>query len=377
MYLNGKEKIMKKRVTHIITGLGKGGAETMLYQVIKFRTNNSLEYKVISLGGSSFYEDMIRALGVSVEICNIRKTPFTSLYYIIKNVKKSDVLCCWMMHANLIGYFIAKVVGVKRVIWCVRHSNTGRKFSKVRTVFIDNVCSVLSKKVDTITYNGYRSRSEYEKLGFCKEKGIVLDNGCDCDEYAPNPNAKRILLRELGISINKKIVLSVTKNDLIKDIPTFIQAFSIFQKKHSEVVAVMCGRGIEENEQMLGLSQKMGLKVHENIFFLGLRHDVPLLLSACDIYILHSAGEAFPNTLLQAMASSCLCIATDVGDARRIIGNDRFIIPPQKPQEMALKMEEIIRMPHEEQEYIKYSNRMRVQKYFDIRAIVRKYENIF
>lgn len=64
---------MKKRVTHIITGLGKGGAETMLYQVIKFRTNNSLEHKVISLGGSSFYEDRIRALGVSVEICNIRK----------------------------------------------------------------------------------------------------------------------------------------------------------------------------------------------------------------------------------------------------------------------------------------------------------------
>lgn len=368
---------MKKQVTHIITGLGKGGAETMLYQVLKFRTNNSLEYKVVSLGGSSFYEDMIRALGVPVEICNIRKKPFTSLYHIIKNVKGSDMLCCWMMHANLIGYLAAKFAGVKRVIWCVRHSNTGGEFLKARTVRIDNICATLSNKVDTITYNGYRSRNAYEKLGFCKEKGIVLDNGCDSDEYAPNPNARGMLLKELGISTNKKIILSVAKNDPIKDIPTFIQAFAIFHKKNSEMVAVMCGRGIEENEQMLKLSQQVGLKVHENIFFLGLRHDVPFLLAACDMYVLHSAGEAFPNTLLQAMSSSCLCIATDVGDARRIIGNDRFVITPQKPQEMALKMEEIIRMPYEEQEIIKSDNHIRVQKYFDIRTIVKKYEEIY
>lgn len=368
---------MGRKVTHIITGLGKGGAETMLYQVIKFRTDQSLEYRVISLGGSSFYEDMIRELGTSVEIYPIKKKPFSSIYHIIDSVKGSDVLCCWMMHANLVGFLVAKFADVKHVIWCVRHSNTGGKFLKARTVWIDSLCARLSRKVDIVTYNGNRSRNEYEKIGFCKDKGIVLDNGCDCEEYAPNFEARRILLKELRIIADKKIVLSVTKNEPIKDIPTFIHAFAIFHKKYPKTVAVMCGNRIEENEQLLGLCQEVRLKPHEDIFFLGLRHDVPILLAACDIYVLHSAGEAFPNTLLQAMSASCLCIATNVGDTRRIMGNDRFIITPQAPEELAMKMEEITAMSNEEQEIVKTQNRRRVQEYFDIRDIVRKYEELY
>ncbi|MCI9437315.1 MAG: glycosyltransferase [Lachnospiraceae bacterium] len=368
---------MGKKVTHIITGLGKGGAETMLYQVIKFRTVQSLEYKVISLGGSSYYENILRKLGIPVEIYPIKRTPFSSMHHIIESVKGSDVLCCWMMHANLVGFIAAKFADVRHIIWCVRHSNTGGNFLKTRTVRIDSICARLSSKVNTITYNGNRSRNEYEKLGFCKEKGIVLDNGCDCEEYAPNSEARGILFKELGISSDKKIILSVTKNDPIKDIPTFIRAFAVFRKRYPETVAVMCGNKIEETEQLLSLCQEVRLKPQEDIFFLGLRHDVPILLAACDIYVLHSAGEAFPNTLLQAMSSSCLCIATDVGDARRIMGNDRFIITPQAPEAMAMKMEEIFAMPNEEQESVKARNRRRVQKYYDIRDIVKKYEELY
>lgn len=368
---------MGKKVTHIITGLGKGGAETMLYQVIKFRTDLSIEYKVLSLGGSSYYEDMIRELGVSVEVFPLKKKPFSSMYHIINSIRGSDALCCWMMHANLVGFIAAKLSGVSHVIWCVRHSNTGGEFLKPRTVQIDSICARLSKRVDLIAYNGNRSRKAYERLGFCKEKGIVLDNGCDCEEYAPNSEARGRLLDELGIGNNKKIVLSVSKNDPIKDIPTFIRAFSIFRERHTEAVAVLCGSRVEENEQMLGYCREVGLKPHEDIYFLGMRHDVSLLLAACDLYVLHSAGEAFPNTLLQAMSASCLCIATNVGDARRIMGNDRFIINPQEPEEMAEKMAEVFTLPIVEQEAERARNRKRVQKYFDIRNIVRKYEEIY
>lgn len=365
---------MGKKVTHIITGLGKGGAETMLYQIIKFRSTPSLEYKVISLGGASFYEDRIRELGVCVEICPISKNPFSSMYRIVKNAKGSDVLCCWMMHANLVGYFAAKLAGVKRVIWCVRHSNTGRAFAKARSVRIDSICARLSSKVEKVVYNGNRARKAYEALGFCREKGIVLDNGCDCLEYAPNPEARGMLLKELGIAPGKKLLLSVARNHPIKDIPTFVHAFAIFHKNHPEAIAVMCGSGVEEKDQMLELCREVGLKPHEDVFLLGQRHDVPNLLAACDLYVLHSAGEAFPNTLLQAMSVSCLCISTDVGDARRIMDDDRFIIRPQQPEEMAAKMEEVMAMTIAEQKAVGERSRRRVQTDFNIRNIVKKYE---
>ena len=54
------------RVVHLITGLGKGGAETMLYQIIKYRTKDAPDYVVISLGLSHFLEDRIEKEGVEV-----------------------------------------------------------------------------------------------------------------------------------------------------------------------------------------------------------------------------------------------------------------------------------------------------------------------
>lgn len=368
---------MGKKVTHIITGLGKGGAETMLYQVLKFRTNFSIEYKVISLGGSSYYEEKIEELGIPVEICPIKKNPFSSIYRIVKMIKGSDTLCCWMMHANLVGYLASKMAGIKHVIWCVRHSNTGETFLKARTVRIDNICARLSRNVERIAYNGNRSRNAYEALGFCREKGIVLDNGCDCSEYAPDPEARKLLMKELGIDEDKKIVLSVSKNTPIKDIPTFIRSYGIVKKRHPETVGVICGMGVEENEQMLGLCKEAGLEPKKDIHFLGLRHDVPKLMAACDLYVLHSAGEAFPNTLLQAMSTSCICVATNVGDARRILNNDKFIVNPQNVPELADKICEALTFSKEESDIIRIQNRERVKKYFDIKEIVKKYEEMY
>lgn len=139
----------------------------------------------------------------------------------------------------------------------------------------------------------------------------------------------------------------------------------------------MCGSGVEENAQMLGYCREIGLEPHRDIYFLGMRHDIPLLLATCNLYVLHSAGEAFPNTLLQAMAASCLCIATDVGDARRIMGNDRFIVNPENPEELAGKMAEVSALPFEDQKTEKARNRERVQIYFNIRDIVKNYEELY
>ena len=73
---------------------------------------------------------------------------------------------------------------------------------------------------------------------------------------------------------------------------------------------------------------------HKNIKinFLGWqnREKIRALLSTCDLYILPSRSEACPIALLQALAMGCSCIATDVGDVRRMLQNSDSsdLIPP-------------------------------------------------
>lgn len=369
---------MPKRVTHLIVGLGKGGAETMLYQVLKYRPNPDLHHKVISFGAAHYYEDLIRQMGIPVVEVSLRKKPVSSLVRIFREIRGSDTLCCWMYHANLIGYYLGRLAGVKRIVWNIRHSNLDPAVNSATTLKINRWCAKRSTKVSAIAYNGQQACKVHEEIGYCSEKGITLDNGVDCAEFRPMPEAGASLRAEFGIRDNQQIILSVTKNHPIKDIPTFIQAFAMLQKDKPNTVAVMCGGGVDRNDKKISdLCQKNGLTIGEDIFLLGMRHDVPRLLAGCDLYVLHSAGEAFPNTLIQAMACGCLCVATDVGDVRRILSDDRRIAPAQDREKLCTVMEKNLTVLPDVRNAISNRNKDIVMQNFSIEKTVREYEKLF
>ena len=369
---------MAKNVTHLIVGLGKGGAETMLYQVLKHCSGDTVKHSVISLGASHFYDDPIRKLGVLVCEVQFRKRPLQSLWRIFRSIQHTDTLCCWMYHANLVGYYMGKLAGVKKVIWCIRHSNLDAELNKRTTLRINRYCARLSKKVAIITYNGEEARKVHEELGYCHEKGIVLDNGCDCNEYVPSESAGAQVRYEIGVPTDKRLILSVTKDHPIKDIPTFITAFSVLHRELTDVVAVMCGSGVDAaNERLVASCKENGLEVGKDIFLLGMRHDVPRLMAGCDLFVLHSAGEAFPNTLVQAMACSCLCITTDVGDAKHILGQEECTVPCSNMQFLHIKMSQLLSLSKADIDQLRNQNRLRAIERYDIRSVVHKYEALY
>ena len=369
---------MPKRVTHLIVGLGKGGAETMLYQVLKYRTDPDLFYKVISLGQSHYYEDLIRQMGIPVVEVSLRKKPVSSLIRIFREIKGSDTLCCWMYHANLIGYYLGRLAGVERIVWGIHHSDLSKELNSKTTLWLNKWCALISKKVNTVSYTGEIARSVHEAFGYFCGNGVVLSNGCNCEEYLPDIAAKELFCRELSISTECQLILSVTKDLPIKDIPTFIRAFAMQHKEHSDTVAVLCGSGVEAgNRQITDLCLTNGLTIGKDIFLLGMRHDVAHLLAACDLYVLHSAGEAFPVALVEAMACGCLCVATDVGDVGRIMNDDLFICPPQNSGLLCATIQRAICLTDVQKETIKEKNRTHAVSKYSIQSAVRSYESIY
>lgn len=368
---------MGQRVTHLITGLGKGGAETMLYQVLKYRTDREISYQVVSLGGGHYYEGPIRELGIPVTELNFRTRPVSRFLRLVKLLRGTDTLCCWMYHANFVGYLAGRLSKVPRIVWNIRHSSLNSALNKKRTLFLNRICAHWSRRVAAIAYNGEQARLAHEAVGYAPEKGCVLSNGCDCEEYVPDSTARGALCQELGISPEMRIILSVTRYTPIKDVPTFIRAFGKLRRRGA-AAAVLCGVGVEpQNRELAALCGEAGLEIGWDVFLLGLRHDVPRLLAACDLYILHSAGEAFPNALVQAMSCGCLCAATDVGDARQILADDGCILPPGDADALAEKMEALLALETTAAELRRGRNRERACELFDIRQVVKTYEALF
>ncbi|MBP3196242.1 MAG: glycosyltransferase [Butyrivibrio sp.] len=367
---------MKKiSVVHIIPGLGRGGAETMLYQLIKYRKNADLKHTVISLGLSSYYEDLLRKEGGEVLVYDLKRHPIRTFWRIRHMLDEKDVLCCWMYLGNLIGYF----VGYKRVakiIWNIRHADLDRRLNSKLTIVTSFLCAHFSKRIDIITYNGNRSKTNHEAAGYSNKRSRVIRNGCDTSFYNYDDNTRETVRHELGIRDGQQVVLSVTRNHRIKDLPNFIQAFVYIHHSCPESVAVMCGQGVDSNDaELIGLCDRLGLEVGKDILFLGFRDDVKSLFCAADEYILHSAGEAFPNTLIQAMACGVPCVATDVGDAREMIGDDRYIVPVSDPKALAEKCVELLRLDEASRESLRKRNRRIVEEKYDINEVIKKYED--
>jgi glycosyltransferase involved in cell wall biosynthesis len=74
-----------------------------------------------------------------------------------------------------------------------------------------------------------------------------------------------------------------------------------------------------------------------NVRFLGKREDVAEILRWSDVYVSTSSAEGLSNALLEAMASGCPCVVTDVGGVGDVMtdGVDGHIVDPEGPDRSA------------------------------------------
>jgi glycosyltransferase involved in cell wall biosynthesis len=63
------------------------------------------------------------------------------------------------------------------------------------------------------------------------------------------------------------------------------------------------------------------------VTFPGWVGDARAFLAGLDLFVLSSRVEALPLVLLEAMAEGLPCVATDVGDVRRAVGEDAVVVP--------------------------------------------------
>ena len=109
--------------------------------------------------------------------------------------------------------------------------------------------------------------------------------------------------------------------DRNKGVFEIIEAVKMLVKENLNFNLILAGNGrdfkkISEDVELNGLKQ------YVELFGWATGHEKLDLLNNCDIYILPSHFEGYPNSLLEAMASGKACIATNVGAIPEIIKNE-------------------------------------------------------
>ncbi len=107
------------------------------------------------------------------------------------------------------------------------------------------------------------------------------------------------------------------------------------------------------------------LPLPSNVRALGLRRDTERLYAAADIVASTSAfGEGFSNVIAEGMSAGLVPVATDVGDARRIVGDTGWIVPPRDPDAFAAAVDEAARLPAAERQRRGLAARARIVENF-------------
>lgn len=147
-----------------------------------------------------------------------------------------------------------------------------------------------------------------------RERVHQIDNGIDVGRFHP-PADRLQVQRALGLAGDGPLLGCVGRLSEEKGIDRLLTALAQLPASVPWRLAL-----VGDGDQLPALqAQSREAGIADRVHFLGRRDDTPRCCQAFDLYLLPSYVEAFPMALLEAMASGCPVIASDVGEVARIV----------------------------------------------------------
>ena len=162
----------------------------------------------------------------------------------------------------------------------------------------------------------------------------VIPNGIRIDQFRRSETDREKIRKTLGISADEFVIGCVARFDSCKRHQDLLNAVKILAARHKPVKLILIGRG--ETESLVEwLIQQANLS--ERVIRLGELDDVRGYYSAFDVFVLPSLAEGLPLTPLEAMASGCPVVLSDVRGNRDLIQNETsgLLVPAHNPAQLA------------------------------------------
>lgn len=327
------------KVAFLIRSLEVGGAERQLAYLA-----TGLKAKGVSVTVGVFYrggalEELLRNGGVTIEYLD-KKGRWDLLGFFHRTTKwirreNPDVLHGYLTGANIVAMMTKPFFRKLHIVWGVRASNMLLDNYDRLARFTFQLSALLSRFADLIIANSNSGYDYHIANGYPDERMIVIHNGIDTNTFTPDLTARQHQRTEWSIVDGDLLVGIVGRLDPMKDHKTFLQAISKVLSKRSGVQFICVGNG--DSNYLEDLQQySEGLGISENIQWEPADVNVKNVYNALDVLVSTSAyGEGFSNTLAEAMACGVRCVATDVGDARKVLSDAGVVVTPGNSSEVA------------------------------------------
>jgi glycosyltransferase involved in cell wall biosynthesis len=241
--------------------------------------------------------------------------------------RRIDVVYSARDLANLIAALALRESSGIRLLW--GHRSSAHKFSP-RIRVLHPLCRLVQNRVYCQIANSGDGLEFYRSLGLCRGNAVVLPNFVDTGRFSPSQQERALQRKSWGIVENETAVGIVGRVAPMKNHEGFLHVASMLVE-HLEKPRFL----------IIGPSDKKALAwLRERIKHYKLEKQVLLLpphpmetmsrvYNALDVLCSTSLyGEGFGNVIAEAMACGCPVVATDVGEARRILAGFTTVVQP-------------------------------------------------
>lgn len=366
------------RVLFVITGLERAGAETALTQLIAKLKDEGVECGCLALRDGPCKEDL-RALDVPTFVME-RPLLGVRTYRVMGALAFArrfapTVVQGWMYHGNLFALALTRVLFPKVPLhWAIRHGLGSLAQERWGTALAIRIAARLSRCVDSIVYNSYRSAERHEQLGFDPNRSVVILNGVDTTHFVPDVTKRIVLRKRLGVTDQRVLIGVIARNHPDKDPLNFINALDILNQRLSSVCALMVGKGYEAITAS-DLSRRLCADGY--LTYHAATADILSTMQGLDLLVCPSRNESFPNVVAESMACGVPCVVTDVGDAALLVGESGRVVAPGDSVALALAIERVVRLSLLERRNLQTSARERIVSHFSAEIMREKYLAIY
>lgn len=369
-----KDKVLK--ILHIINSLDKGGAENLLTQ-LSLNDNKNVHH-IIALKSLGYNKKILENNKITVYSIRLTKNPisFLRLIKIFKIIRSysPELVQTWLYHSDLIGGIIAKVLGIKKIYWNIRHTDINSNNLRLSTRLIIRLLSLFSKIIpNKIIFCSEESMNNHKAIGFDQKKFRLIHNGINLHIFNTIENIED-KKNKLGISNDSIIFGMIARFHPYKDHETLLKALSLIKSEGFKFICIFAGVNMDKKNKILS-NMIFKYNLQSYIRLLGQKNEISQIMNVIDIGILSTHSESFPNVLAEQMACKVPCIASDQGATKLIIGETGWVVPPRNAVELKNSLLEAISEFNQKEKWNIRRNkaRERIIKFFSIDLMIKKY----
>lgn len=355
------------KILHVITSLRTGGAEKLMVDLLPRLRRKGDEVDLLLFDGTPTpFLHQLEDLGIRIFSLSIGENVYTPLniFRLRRFMLGYDIVHTHNTACQLFVPLARLITRSKPLLFTTEHSTSNRRRGKWYLRPID--CWMYGQYSRIIAISEKAAELLAQHIG--RNDISVIENGIDVQRYAQATPIDR-----------HAIVPDYHTGDIII---TMVAAFRIGKDQDSAIRALthlpdnykLCLVGDGERRNIIeALIVELGLQ--QRVMLLGIRSDVPQILSASDVVVLASHWEGLSLSSVEGMASGKPFIGSDVDGLREVIGGNGILFTDSDHQQLATAIAELTEHP---EHYHKVATACaKAALRYDIATTATRYSNLY